>query len=164
MSSELFVVLILPWVNCCATVSSLDPMPICAAPAPDRAAANTSPNCACDCLNPTVFALATLLPITSRSLEAEFNPLNPCVKLMTFSLKSHDLFDVGQGKPAQLAYSYGGALRPGGDGIHRAERQGRGVRCSARQGRIHGERIGAIGSGGAGIRLAVPGKRQDTGF
>ena len=85
MSKELLVLVILPWVNCCATVDNFVPIPICAEPVPVSELANTSANSARDCLNPTVLALETLLPITSNCFEAALRPLNPCWKLMLFS-------------------------------------------------------------------------------
>ncbi len=69
--------MMLPWVNCCATSATLEPMPTWLAPAPVSEFAKTSANCACAVLNPTTVALATLLPITSRFLLDVFNPLSP---------------------------------------------------------------------------------------
>ena len=78
MSSGLLVLVMLPWVNCWATAATLEPMPTWVADAPPASElAKTSANCAFELLKPTMLALATLLPITSRSLEAEFRPLSP---------------------------------------------------------------------------------------
>ena len=78
MSKELLVLVMLPCVNCWATLDNLVPIPICTAPPPVSELANTSANSARDCLNPTVLALATLLPITSSCFDDALRPLNPC--------------------------------------------------------------------------------------
>src|SRR5580692_8999892 len=70
------VVLMLPCVNCWAVEESRTPSPIAEVFKFTAPAANTSANSARDCLNPTVFALATLLAVTSRSELAAVNPDN----------------------------------------------------------------------------------------
>ena len=44
MSSALLVVVMLPWVNCCATSATLTPMPTCVPPEPASELAYTSAN------------------------------------------------------------------------------------------------------------------------
>ena len=78
MSSDDFVVLIVPWPNCCCTDVSRVPMPICVLVDVATEFAYMSAKFARPCLKPTVFAFAMLLPITSRWFAAPANPLKPC--------------------------------------------------------------------------------------
>src|SRR5450432_1735204 len=68
------VVVMLPCVNCCAVAASRTPSPIEEVLRFTAPAAYTSANSARDCLKPMVFALATLLAVTSRSELAAVNP------------------------------------------------------------------------------------------
>ncbi|MET3243354.1 hypothetical protein ABIE53_000099 [Burkholderia sp. OAS925] len=77
-SSAWFVLVIVPCENCCCTSESFVPMPIWLPTAVATEFAYMSANCAAPLLKPTVFALAMLLPITSRSLDDADKPLKPC--------------------------------------------------------------------------------------
>jgi hypothetical protein len=52
-------------------------MPTLPAPAPPSELANTSAKTARDCLKPTVFEFATLLPMMSRFLAEALRPESP---------------------------------------------------------------------------------------
>ena len=74
------VVLMLPWVNCCAVDASRTPSPTAEVFRFTAPAANTSANSAREPLKPTVSALATLLAVTSKSELAAVNPDNAILK------------------------------------------------------------------------------------
>src|SRR5262245_13484324 len=74
------VAAMLPCVNCCDTDSSVTPMPTLFAPVPFIALAYMSANSARADFAPYVFALAMLLPITSRFLLVALRPESPCWK------------------------------------------------------------------------------------
>jgi hypothetical protein len=78
----LFVVAMSPCVKVCSTADTEVPMPALSVPAPDSDEAYMAANSARPDLAPTVFTLATLLPITSRFLAAAFSPESPCWKLI----------------------------------------------------------------------------------
>ena len=83
-SSGLLVAVILPWVNCCATVASLVPIPTWLAPPPDSEAANTSANCACDALKPTVARVGHVI-------ADHIQILGGCIQPAQSGLKTHDI-------------------------------------------------------------------------
>jgi hypothetical protein len=56
------------------------------APVPSSVDAYTSANSARDALNPTVLALAMLLPVTLKSLEAALSPLSAVLNDMVLPL------------------------------------------------------------------------------
>src|SRR5690242_14310435 len=163
MSSELLVVSMSPWANCCATSCRRAPLPVAVELRFRPVTANTSANSAREPLKPVVLALAMLLAMTLRSDWAALMPVSAVFRAMMYFLDLRDVDaaraseDLGHlaerdaahashlqvGAHVAAAVAHGGHLA-GDIGIERTAAVAGGHLVAARRQRV------------AGIVLAVP--------
>src|SRR4051812_9536778 len=148
-----------PCPNCCAMAATCTPMPGAAVIWCSAALAYTSANSARETFAPTVFALAMLLPITSRLRAAALRPLMPCWKLIAGSFVgmseggSHGVLRLHAGG-AQV--EEGAAVVRLRDGSHGRGRERGGADRLAGGGGVDAHAPAALGCGAAVGQLAVP--------